>query len=488
MNKKVKNLASRNLTIVLYMKKISIYLLSIFYGFCAYSQDFKISAKVDERVELMSIVFRLAEAKEYSENYFPNYIAKVNEYFAVHKDHKIIDFSQKMRENYGIGYDAIMSMAVHLKIENGNIDLLENIDLKAIDNRWEKDSIPKFVALLDNFYKESKFHVFFEQQKGIREIAEQNFEHLIDKIDIEWFEKFFGEPPSETYNIIISLPNGRNNYGPQVEFLDGKKDIFSIIGTCQIDSLGMPVYNNSVLEIIIHEFCHSFCNKLIDKNYEKMRYNAEKFFKLQEKNLAKRAYGLPITMLYETLVRVCVIKYGTNHAKTEKETKQQICWERNSGFMWIENLFLELKIYDNNRDKYPTLDSFMQEIVKLQNSLSPEKMFKEQEKQKPNIKVIGIKNNQKNVDTRINKIIVKFDKPMAIGNNGISTGLKDDWEKYGIETTKTYWNKETKKEWIIEIKLEAGKEYSISFPAQFFRTEDYYCPKETFYLDFKTKK
>jgi len=39
----------------------------------------------------------------------------------------------------------------------------------------------------------------------------------------------------------------------------------------------------------------------------------------------------------------------------------------------------------------------------------------------------------------------------------------------------------------LEVKLEPNKEYSIAFPAQWFRSEEGVNAKNTVYLDFKTK-
>jgi len=470
------------------MNKVLFFLFSILYVFGVDAQNIKISAKVDERTELLSIVFRLAEAEEYSGNGFPVYIDKVNEYFTNYKGHKIVSFSQEMRNKYGVAYDAVMNMAVHLKVENGKISLIEDIVSQKIDDRWRADSISRFLELLNDFYKETNFHNFFEQQKEIREVAEQNFQNITEKVDFEWFEKFFGEQPNENFNLIISLSNS-GHYGVSVEFPNKKREVFSIISIDETDSLGMPIFEDWTVETIIHEFCHSFCNTLIDKNFNSLQRKGEKFFKLQRMQMKYMAYGSAKIMLYETLVRACVIKYGESHGKNEKNIMQQIRLQRNAGFMWIENLFLELKKYDNNRDKYPTLNSFMPEIVKLQNSLNPKKMLKEQKKECSNttIQVIGIKNNSQDVDPKLNKITVKFSSPMTIGPSGISDGSKKSRDlEYFFKVTNSYWNEETKDEWILEIELEPNKNYSVSFPKTCFLTEDGLYLKDTYYLDFKT--
>ena len=40
-----------------------------------------------------------------------------------------------------------------------------------------------------------------------------------------------------------------------------------------------------------------------------------------------------------------------------------------NGFVWFPQLVEKLDEYEQNRDKYPTLDDFMPEIVKLQDSI-----------------------------------------------------------------------------------------------------------------------
>jgi len=67
---RVDNYSKRNTDLI--NKKILLFLFSMLYVFSVVAQDTKIYAKVDERTELLSVVFRLAEAKEYSgkETYF----------------------------------------------------------------------------------------------------------------------------------------------------------------------------------------------------------------------------------------------------------------------------------------------------------------------------------------------------------------------------------------------------------------------------------
>src|ERR1051326_6797911 len=75
---------------------------------------FTVTAKVDQRVELMSIIARLAGYGEYVNNSFKLYANDVDSYFEKYKQHPAVQFAIKIRESNGIGFDAVMTMAVHL--------------------------------------------------------------------------------------------------------------------------------------------------------------------------------------------------------------------------------------------------------------------------------------------------------------------------------------------------------------------------------------
>ena len=130
----------------------------------------------------------------------------------------------------------------------------------------------------------------------------------------------------------------------------------------------------------------------------------------------------------------------------------------------------------------------MLEMVKAFNKLNPKKMLKEQEKQEkfmPVTSIANIKNNSQDVDaTTTTQIVVKFDKKMNTKSCGATYGKG---EEYFPEIIGAKWNEETKTEWIVEVKLEPNKEYSIVFPAQKFFSEDGVNAKNTVNLDFKTK-
>jgi hypothetical protein len=469
------------------MKRLTTALFLLFIATLTFSQT-TVQPKVDERTELLSIVFRLAGASEYVNNNIPTYSNDIDNYFTAFKNHEAILYAQKVRKENGVGYDAVMSLAVLLEISD-SVRINPNVSLSTLDNRWTTDKANTFTRLLNQFYFDTKFKDFFLLHKPLYKIAEDKFSVILNKVDFGWFEKFYGEKPKGNFNLILSIPNGGGNYGPKVILNDGREDLFAIIGSCLADSLGLPFYSDGVRSIVVHEYNHSFCNPLMLDNFPAMQAVSDKFYELVKDKMSAQAYGYSKTMNCEILVRACVIKYFQRKKENDKYIKPMIVDEQSKGFLWIEQLFNELTIYEKNRDKYPVLKDFMLEIVKLQNDLSPEKIFKQIDLNNPKIISISIENNSQNVDPGTIEIILNFDRPMSILNNGIGYGKlgKDYFPEFPKER-KAKWNTETKKQWIIPISLKPLSTYSLSFPAQFFADENGNHLDKIYFLDFKTTK
>lgn len=67
----------------------------------------QLRATVDERIELTSIVFRIAEIPEYMNNNVPDYALSIDRWFQPYKNHPFIAFIKKMRTQNRIKYAAV---------------------------------------------------------------------------------------------------------------------------------------------------------------------------------------------------------------------------------------------------------------------------------------------------------------------------------------------------------------------------------------------
>lgn len=469
------------------MKRITMAVLFSMAVFFTFAQNV-VQPRVDERTELLSIIFRLAGSKEYNYNNIPSYAKDIDEYFGPFKEQAAIKFARKVRDENGVSYDAVMSLAIILEITD-SVKLNPDISLKSLDNRWTPENVKAFTLCLNQFYVDTKFRYFYKKHRSLYKTVEDKFSTILNKVDFSWFEKFYGEKPKGNFNLVLSIPNGPGNYGPKAIFKNGKEDLYAIIGCCIADSIGQPSYPESARSIVIHEYNHSFCNPLMEANYHAMQSKSEDIFKLVKEKMSAQAYGTSKTMNYEILVRACVIKYFQRRKENDEYVKSMIVKEKANGFLWIEQLVDQLSIYEKNRDKYPTLKDFMPEIVKLQNTLSLEAWIKEIELSYPKIVSMSIENNSTTIDPNTKEIILRFDRPMSVRNNGVGYGKsgKDYYPEFSKDRT-CKWNEETKKEWIIQVDLKPDRSYSLSFYSGWFKSENGYPLDKTYYLDFKTAK
>ena len=318
---------------------------------------------VNKQTELLSIVFRLAGRQEYSSNEFKLYSDKIDKHFGEYKNHELIQFTKSIIKERNIAYDAVASMSIYL---DEHLNLRKDVKpLSEVSNRWREEDIEKFVLLLQKFYKDVDFDKFFNDNAELYTETILRFSPIYEQIDLDWYRNFYGKDPTEKFSIIIGVGNGGNSYGPPLDYLNGNRKVYAIMGLWSVDNEGMPLFAvNQYFPVVIHEFCHSFVNTLTDKNYDALKESGEKIFSVVKDIMTKQAYGMWEVTLNEALVRASVIKYLKDH-NVEKSTMDSfINMEKQvKGFIWIEELVEELENYDRQRDKYPTLESYMPRII-----------------------------------------------------------------------------------------------------------------------------
>jgi hypothetical protein len=469
------------------MKYLNLFFLFIIFPFSLLAQTNNTIAtpRVDERVELLGIVFRLAGNEEYNTTDNVKYVADIHHHFDKFIDHPLIKYARELRDSSGISYDAVMSMAVHLK-EPPVLDPVIPFSVSLPDKRWNRESATKFTALLKQFYKDADFAAFFQAHLSDYSVAESRFNILFKKLDVNWYYKFYGKAPAENFNIIIGLGNGGGNYGPHVNLNDQTKKVYAIIGSGTFDEQGAPTYDGaSYLPTLIHEFNHSFINYLTDKYEQQLRGAGTLIYEKESTKMRKQAYGDWKTMMNEALVRASVISYlkthNTDTLVAEQELKQQLA----RGFVWIRPLVNLLGKYQLQRKSYPTLESFMPVIVDFYNKLAPHIGFYDDDYQQHCARVIAarpFKNNDTTVSNKTTEIIFDFDKKLDGIRYFFGPGAKgkDHYPK-PVKFTFTNDNKSI----IMQVELKPNTEYQINIAGSMMRASDGYGV-QNYTLSFKT--
>ena len=105
----------------------------------------------DPRIELLSIVFHLAGNPEYNQCKLTSYCQDVDTYFKPFKEHEAIRLARDLNAKSDINYDAVMSMAIHIKdVES----LAERVPIDSpgtrLEKRWRAPRITQHCVEVDH--------------------------------------------------------------------------------------------------------------------------------------------------------------------------------------------------------------------------------------------------------------------------------------------------------------------------------------------------
>lgn len=358
------------------MKKYMVLSALLIACLCAKAQS--IIPQVNENVELMSILSRMSGFPEYHMDMAGQYIKDMDSYFKDNTDHPAVQYMKGLRNKYGISFDAVMSMAIHLENRNGTLSLIEE-DIPTLEKRWKEVDKEEFLSYLNSFYKDTKFNEFFKSHKDLYEKGLKSYqENVINHFDIDWYADFYGNEPQETFSVIIGFCNGGGNYGVNRQITGKMKEAFAIVGY-YVDKEDTPMYSKEYLPTLIHEFNHSFINHFLDENkypdnVKELEPAATELFKSSQWSMSKQAYGNWKTMINESLVRAAVICYMLDKEYKPEEIRNELSEQMQRNFRWMPELVSLLRKYEKKQSRYgnfenfyPNVTDFFKEYAKKEN-------------------------------------------------------------------------------------------------------------------------
>lgn len=362
------------------MKKIVLFVIITLVGLSLFNQlifgidinkkeneDYPIQVSVDPRVELMSIIFHLAGHKEYNEGYIESYNKDVENHFSEYRRHPVVKLASKLRRKRGISYNAPMALAIHIT----DIIKLEertpfNSNPIGLDKRWKINEAREFLEKARKFIKETDFDKFNKSHQPLyNEIKNRMKKVLITEVNLTWFDNFFGAKPGANFHVILAMVNGGSCYGVRIRIKDSE-DLYCILGVWMFDEDGIPQFDKSVIPTVIHEFCHSYCNPLVDAHSTELEVVGKRIYLSVRKKMKRMAYGNWLSMMYESLVRASVVRYLMTNEGSEV-VKKHVYQEISKGFLWMKELTELLGEYESHRDQYTTVNDFFPKIVNFFN-------------------------------------------------------------------------------------------------------------------------
>ena len=459
------------------MKRIITFLIFIIIPLIVSAQTSR--PVVDERLELTSIVFRLAGAEEYVCDGVPEYMKEIDEYFAPYKNHKLIGYIQNtLREKQRIGYDGVAASAFALKIKDGKVASGDDLYQRAIGNdpRWNKDVFTEYVKLLNDFYRKSKAGKFFDAHREFYDRAVQANQELVNKIDLKWFRDTFGGEPINL-DVCLGLCTAQHNYGGK-EYEDGTMKI--VIGTFA-DQNGTPNILETAFDVVIHEIMHYYSRPLLNKHYDAMRVASEDIYNRIESRMIVEAHKKPDTVAAEWITELFMNMYMQEHGEL---IMYNIYNDFRFGYIWINRALDFMKNYD--RTKYSSMSEFMPHIVDFTNRLPAEWDTIENEFANAYPYVVStfpVNGSVIPADTK--EIKVKFAHPMFDAH-----GLKPiaGYEMIPGDFRKCHWEDPYTYVIVIANQLESGKKYGIAlFNDPFIRLDNGFRLKENYDIIFEVE-
>ncbi|HEY5922504.1 MAG TPA: DUF4932 domain-containing protein [Kofleriaceae bacterium] len=307
--------------------------------------------RFDRRVELITILQRLVGEREYMRALGTRYVAAVDAHFKPFKDHAAVIATRELRRK-SITYDAPMHLAVRLD---------EQFKLRAPleDPRFTGIDIEPYLAAVRDFAAASKFDEFFTQQRSAHEQMTARLRDAIAKENAAaWFDAFFGERAGSRFITVVAPLAGTWSFGPHVG-----DEIYQVMGVWKVDFDELPIVDDQIIELVVHEMAHSYINPLFNAHRAALEPHGQRLFAQVGDAMTKQAYGLWHTMLDELAVRTITALYLRDRRSVDAG-ERAIKSEVERSFLWTPQLAELIRTrYVANRAKFPSFETFMPELI-----------------------------------------------------------------------------------------------------------------------------
>jgi hypothetical protein len=450
-------------------RRIAVTVLAFLLGtaVAARAQDWR--AGIDSRVELMSILFRLAGNQEYRQCRAAAYDKAIESYFAPYRDHDAVQAARSL----GIGFDAPMKLAVYLR-DADSLDELVPFDRPGLHlyEGWNAAKARDFLSAARRFAADTNFQGFLQSQQGLYAATNTRLQAFIqDKADLGWFSRFFGPPTPARFIIVPGLANGAPSYAARVIDTAGVQQIYAVPGVSKVDPEGLPVFDSDWRTVMVHELAHLYVNPAADKFAAQMEKSASLIYQPVAAAMQRQSYGNWRTMLNESLVRAATIEYVGEHDGPEA-AHTVIRKENAQSFFWMSGLVDLLETYRKDRQQYPAFESFMPRVVEFFDDTAP-RIQDLTDRFQPKVVSMSIQDGARDVDPGVKGIVVRFSMPMSrVGPDRSAKVSGGRFDASGTELTIPV-TLEPERDYVIPLRWSGGQPFvganGVPLPATLLR-------------------
>jgi hypothetical protein len=327
------------------------------------SGNSRLKFNYDKRVETVYFVLMLTGDYDILISRHPSsYKSAVSKYFSKYKDHKAVVYAKRLI-SAGFGFDFAANWIFKFSDFPEFLEI-NNVNFPFSELKINADTLELFRNSLTAFYKESNCDSFFTSQKDFLNEMISNTENSFSRKDLpEIIAGYYGNKKEADFFVVLSPLLNSGGYGIDCDNkVRNKKELTALIGpNGEIDFI--PVFDKTFLEqdLIIHEFGHSFANEIVDQYSGLINKYENSLFPSIKENLENEGIGKE-SFMYELLVRAVTIRIvEITYGKTAADKLLE--YEMSIGFKYVKDVADELKNYETQRNKYPTLKDFFPEIV-----------------------------------------------------------------------------------------------------------------------------
>jgi DNA-dependent RNA polymerase auxiliary subunit epsilon len=319
----------------------------------------KLKIAVDPNQELLSTIELLYDWP--ITNQSTNYSIANKSYFSKYAEDScatdLIDYIVNLR----LSRDGLVAFMLSL---SNTPELKISKDIHPMVLRQVKNDTSSLVNLAEKFSKFAKktdFESFWISNKSFyNSIIDLTASNIPENTKfITQIESYYSDS-ANSYNLVV-CPINLGGYGISITSQNKNKE-FNVCLQPMLSTDGIPYVNYFQLyDIFMHELSHSFINPLVEQNREHVMATQE-LFPINSKymdGVSSSAYVKWETYVYEYCVRAATIRLIANIIG-EKEAKNKISEEVNTGFIFIEPIVDEFINFErqNKKDKIKLAEYF----------------------------------------------------------------------------------------------------------------------------------
>ncbi|WP_052910554.1 DUF4932 domain-containing protein [Riemerella anatipestifer] len=329
-----------------------------------FSQKSKLNISIDERIETLYAVAHYSNYFLTSKHPSLNKMALDNDFKSL-RNHRAVSLFDSLSKKY----DFAFTRPVDWLLEHSNFPEFVKTKKSSDQISFVKESkeylLDDFRLELIKFNQDSLFQNYLKKTKPINEkiisnvLKSETIRYLPD-----YLEEYYGTELS-SYNVILSPFLHSGGYNSEMINEKGQKEVYAIIGpNGEIDFYSHFDKDFLEMDLILHEFSHSFINPIVIKYQEKLNLLERKYYNEQLKKSGKeQGYDSWKNVFIEILVRATVIRITQLNFGNEK-ANELLSFEKSVGFDLVEKIIDELKQYENNRKQYKNFEDFYPILIK----------------------------------------------------------------------------------------------------------------------------